>query len=418
MLREEIYVVDGARTPFCKFGTELANEPPYHLGVSPAKSIITSTGLDPNQVDEVVFGCCNQPANVLGNISRTIAVRCGIPDTIPAVTVHRNCASGFEAITYACDKAAAGKGDVFLVGGVESMSRAHLLFSDEAAKKFTMLNRSKSIVKKIKQFLKFRPSDFKPEVSLKKAMNDPLCDMNMGQTAELLAREYGISRLEQDIYAEQSHLKAVANMDKLEEEISPFNCTEDNCIRSFSTKFVTTDNGPRMDTNVSKLGKLRPVFDKKGTVTPGNASQVTDGGAALLLMTRRGLEKTNCVPIAKITDYTYAGCDPRRMGLGPVYAITKLAGSNSSFRIQDMDLIEINEAFAAQVLACQKHLGIPSDKLNVNGGAIALGHPLAATGARLVLTLSKDLKRKGLRKGLASLCVGGGQGGAICLEKI
>ena len=413
MLREEIYVVDGARTPFCKFGTDLANEPPSHLGVSPAKSIFATAGLNPDQVDEVVFGCCNQPANTLGNISRTIALRCGVPDHVPAVTVHRNCASGFEAITYACDKAAAGKGNVFLVGGVESMSRAPFLFPYDTAKKFTMLSRSKTVINKIKNLLKFRPNDFKPEISLKEGMNDPLCDMNMGQTAELLAREYNISRREQDQFAETSHLKAIANSDKLEEEICPFNRTEDNCIRSFSKTFITKDNGPRNDSLVDKLGKLRPVFDRSGTVTPGNASQVTDGGAALLLMTRKGLEQTGCKPIAKLNDYAYAGCDPRRMGLGPVHAIEKLG-----IDLEKIDLVEINEAFAAQVLACLKHLDIPQEKLNVNGGAIALGHPLAATGARLVLTLVRELKHRGLRKGLASLCVGGGQGGAICLEKV
>ena len=249
-------------------------------------------------------------------------------------------------------------------------------------------------------------------------MVDSLCDMNMGQTAELLAREHNITRLDQDEFAEQSHTKALANTDKLNEEIAPFNLTNDDCIRSPKGKTITTDNGPRSDTSIDKLGRLRTVFDREGGVTAGNASQVTDGGGTLLLMTREGLRKTGCTPIAKIVDYAYSGCDPKRMGLGPAHAVAKLAKNNAAFRTQNMDLVEINEAFAAQVLACLKYLDVSSEKLNVNGGAIALGHPLAATGARLVLTLAKELQRRDLKNGLASLCIGDGQGGAVWLKNV
>jgi acetyl-CoA C-acetyltransferase/acetyl-CoA acyltransferase len=245
-------------------------------------------------------------------------------------------------------------------------------------------------------------------------MVDSLCDMNMGQTAELLARELDISRRDQDCFAELSHLRAMANRDKLNEEIVPFIKTNDNCLRSPADKTIATDNGIRNDAFIDKLGKLRPVFDRKeGTVTAGNASQVTDGGAALLLMTEAGLERTGCTPRAKIISWDYVGCDPRRMGLGPVHAIRKL-----DIDLDTIDLFEINEAFAAQVLACQRELKIPSEKLNVNGGAIALGHPLAASGARLVLTLVRELHHRNLTNGVASLCIGGGQGGAIWIEKV
>ena len=222
MLPKEIYIVDGYRTPFSKFNTDLQDEPPYLFGTSPAKHLFLQTGIDPSRVDEVVFGCCNQPANTIGNIARLIGVRSGVPEDVPAVTVHRNCASGFEAITYACDKAAAGKGNIFLVGGVESMSQAPFLFNKDAVKKFTNLSRSRSVTSKVKNALSFRASDFSPEVSLKLALVDGLCDMGMGHTAELLAREYNISRKQQDEFAAWSHKKAIEGKSNLEDEIAPF----------------------------------------------------------------------------------------------------------------------------------------------------------------------------------------------------
>ena len=415
-----MYLVEGFRTPFCKFGTDLADEPVHHLGLSPTKAVLTATGIDTSVVDEVIFGCCYQPSTTIGNIARTISVRAGIPETVPAVTVHRNCASGLEAVTYACDKAAAGKGDVFIAGGVESMSQAPFLFNKQAVKKFTNLSRAKTLWQKLGYLNKFRPSDFTPEVSLKLAMVDNLVDMSMGNTAELLAREYNVSRVDQDLFAETSHLRSLAAKacGRFKEEIAPLYPTNDDCIRSPKGKVILEDNGPRNDSFVDKLSKLRTVFERDGTVTAGNSSQVTDGGAAMLLMTDVGLRKTGCTPIARIIDYAYSGCDPKRMGLGPVNAVMKLADSNETFRIQNMDLVEINEAFAAQVLACLEHLDIPRDKLNVNGGAIAIGHPLAASGARLVIGLAKELRHRNAKQGVASLCVGGGQGGAIWVESM
>ena len=265
--------------------------------------------------------------------------------------------------------------------------------------------------------LSFRASDFAPEVSLKLALVDGLCDMGMGHTAELLAREYNISRAQQDEFAAWSHEKAISGNSNLLEEIAPFHSTTNNCIRSHSGKVIYDDNGPRKDSTVDKLSKLRTVFDRNGTVTAGNASQVTDGGAALLVMTKKGLMETGATPIAQVVDYAYAGCDPRRMGLGPVKAVEKLK-KDIAFNINNMDIVEINEAFAAQVIACQSHLKVPEQNLNVNGGAIALGHPLAASGSRLALTAAKELKRRDKRNALVTACVGGGQGGALWIQNV
>ena len=250
-------------------------------------------------------------------------------------------------------------------------------------------------------------------------LHDPISGINMGQTAELLAREYEISRKDQDFYSFLSHGKASMSRDNFSKEIAPVYASKDDCVNSPSGKVVSQDNGIREDSTVEKLNNLRPIFDKReGTVTAGNSSQVTDGAVALLLMTESALNKTGHTPIAKIVRYAHAGCDPKRMGLGPVPAIKKLLHLAS---LKDIDLIEINEAFAAQTLACKKVLEkdfgeIPDEKLNVNGGAIALGHPVGASGARIILTLAKELNRRGLKRGIASLCVGGGQGSAIELE--
>ena len=413
-MAKSMYIVDGLRTPFCKMGTDFADEPAQLLGIAAVKALLAKTGLDPDVIDETIFGCVGQPADAM-NIARVIAVRSGISTTTPAYTVHRNCASGLEAITQAHEKANSGQGDIFMVGGAENMSRYPLIYPHSMAKKLARLYRSKTIIQKIKSICDFRLNDFTPKIALKLGLSDVLCDMNMGETAELIAREHGITREEQDMFAINSHRKAFLNYHKLEEEITPVYCTHDNCIRSFNNIVVDTDNGPREST-MSALERLRPLFDRnEGTVTAGNSSQITDGACALLLMTEKGLTETGCVPIGRIMNYAYTGCDPSRMGLGPVSAVEKLT-SNSAFKLEDMDLVEINEAFATQVLACQKYLNISEDKLNVNGGAIALGHPVGASGARLVLTLLKELNRQKLKNGLATLCVGGGQGGAIWLE--
>jgi acetyl-CoA acetyltransferase family protein len=400
-----LVVVDGIRTPFCKWNTHFAKVGADELGRVAVSALLTRTGLDPQVIDEVIFGCVCQPVES-ANIARVIALRAGIPESVPAMTVHRNCASGFEAVTTAFERMAAGRGSVYIVGGTENMSQVPLLFKQSTAKKYGALGGAKTFLKKAAALAKFRLSDFEPRIALKLGLTDPVSGLNMGETAEILARENGITREMQDEFAVQSNLHAVAARDKLAEEICPV---------YVNGKAITEDNGPRADTTLAALAKLKPAFDRRyGTVTPGNSSQLTDGAVALLVMTEAKAKELGFKqPLGRLTDYAYTGCDPSRMGLGPVSAIRKIGRP-----LTNADLIEINEAFAAQVLAVLKQLGdVPLEKLNVNGGSIALGHPVGATGARLVLTALKELQRRQGRRALVSACVGGGQGGALWLER-
>jgi acetyl-CoA acetyltransferase family protein len=427
-MKPQLVIIDGVRTPFCKAGTSLAHFGAAELGQIAVTNLLQRTGLKPELVDEVIFGCVSQPADA-ANVARVIALRSGIPEKVPAVTVHRNCASGLEAITTAYDKMAAGHGKVFIVGGIESMSQMPLLFSQPAANKFARLARAKSFPQRIGALASFRPRDFKPRIGLQLGLTDPVCGMNMGETAELLAREFQISREEQDQFSLESHQRAVAARGKLAEEISPI--VVDGDIQTT----VTSDNGPREKQTLEALAKLRPVFDKDlGTVTAGNSSQITDGAVALLVMEVERAKELGYASSGALVHYSVAGCDPKRMGLGPLFAMARLE-EQCGWRVSDADLIEINEAFAAQTLAvlaaaesnrfAEQHLHrntplgkISREKLNVNGGAIALGHPVGATGARLVLTSLKELQRRNGRRALISLCVGGGQGAALWLERM
>ena len=412
-----LHIVAGIRTPFCKMGGDLAACDAVELGRTAASALLARTGLDPGLIDEVIFGCVGQPIDAV-NLTRVIALRAGVPARVPAMTVHRNCASGFESLTTAADRIAAGRGDIYLVGGVESMSRYPLLFPESAAKKFAALARTKSLAQKIAALARFRPSDFSPRVSLMLGLTDPVCGLNMGQTAELLARDFSISREAQDAFALRSHLRAAAAREKLAAETTPV------YPPSSKPSAVTADNGIREAQTLEALQKLRAIFDRLGgTVTAGNASQVTDGACALLVMSEAGLRRTGLSPLGRLVGHAYAGCDPSRMGLGPVFAIAK-ARDLTGLTLADADIIELNEAFAAQVLACQAAARSPDhglgeirdDILNVNGGAIALGHPVGATGARLVLTALHELHRRRARRALVTLCIGGGQGGALWLE--
>ena len=431
MSTSRLVIVDGVRTPFCKMGTDLAALSADELGRIATQALLTRTGLDPALIDEVIFGCVGQPADA-ANVARVIALRAGIPEHVPAITVHRNCASGLESLTQAYEKMTAGRGSIFLVGGTESMSNYPLLYTKTAAEKLAKLSRAKSFVEKVSALTAFRPADFKPRITLQLGLTDPVCGMNMGDTAELLARESGLSREEQDAFALESHQRAAAAKAKLAEEICPVFPT---LASGKSTKPIVADNGVRESQTMEALAKLRPVFDRHhGTVTAGNASQITDGAVSLLVMTEERAAELGLTPLGALLGYAYAGCDPTRMGLGPVYAIAK-AEEKTGLAVNAADLIEINEAFAAQTLAvlkcceseqfAKKMLGrsspvgeIRRDRLNVNGGAIALGHPVGATGARLVLASLKELKRQNLKRALVSVCVGGGQGAAIWLEAL
>lgn len=428
MKSDRLVVVDGVRTPFSKAGTELASLGADELGRIAVNALLAKTGLDPALVDEVIFGCVAQPVDA-ANVARVIALRAGIPESVPAITVQRNCASGCEAVTLAQEKMLAGRGSVYIVGGAESMSNIPLLFKQKTAEKFGRLSRAKSGGQRLQSLAAFRPSDFQPRIGLLLGLTDPVCGLNMGDTAELLARDFGLTRGEQDAFALQSNQRAIAAREKLSEETCPAFLTLNG------KSAITRDNGPRENQSLDALAKLKPVFDRKtGSVTAGNASQVTDGAVALLVMTEKRASELGFTPLGALTGYAYAGCDPSRMGLGPVFAMAR-AEAGTGLKLEAADLIELNEAFAAQALAVMKAaqsdkfaskflnrkqpLGeISNDKLNVNGGAIALGHPVGATGARLVLTSLKELHRRKMKRALVTLCVGGGQGAALWLEKM
>ncbi len=423
-----VVVLGGLRTPFCKMGTSLDDVHATELGRVPAEEVLLRLGIDAEEVDEVIFGNVGQPPDS-ANVARVISLRSGIPQRTPALTVHRNCASGMQAVTTAIDRIRFGPSDLVVAGGVESMSSIPFLFSRTAQKKFFGMAKARSLPAKLRGLLGFRPSDFKPEFGLEKGLTDPVCGLNMGDTAENLAREFGITRQEQDAFALESHHRALkaASAGVFQEEIVPIYAPP-------GYHPVLEDGGPRKGQSLRALGKLRPYFDRRhGTVTVGNSCPITDGGVALVLASEEKARELGHEPLGHVVSYAYHGCRPQTMGLGPVFS-TPVALDRAGLKLEDMDLVELNEAFAAQVLACkkafacadfaEKELGrgepvgeLELSKLNVNGGAIALGHPVGATGARLLLTLLLELRRRDLRRGLATLCVGGGQGGAVVVER-
>lgn len=410
----DLFIIAGIRTPFIRMGTDFDGLGAADLGKHVCSALLTQTGIDPGQLAEVIFGCVAQPHDA-ANVARVIALRSGVPIHVAAATVHRNCASGLEAITTAHQRMAAGKGDLFLVGGTESMSRVPLFYPHGTNAKFNALGRAKDLMGKLRAVAAFRPIDFKPEIGLQLGLTDPVSGMIMGDTAELLSREYGIDRGTQDAFAAASHRKALAAREQVKDEITPV---------FVDGKAISSDNGIREDSTVEKLAKLKPIFDRQtGTVTAGNSSQITDGAVALLVGSEEAAKRIGLEPLGRLVSYAYAGCDPARMGLGPVPAM-KLARQQDGLAPEEADVIEINEAFAAQVLAVLAELkkqgagfAIPEEKINRWGGSIALGHPVGATGARLVLTALNQLNVTGGRKALVSLCVGGGQGAALWLER-
>jgi acetyl-CoA acetyltransferase family protein len=424
---KKVAIVAGVRTPFAKAGTKLKDTSAVHLGVAVGREVLARTELPPSAIDEVVFGNTGTPADA-ANISRVIALRAGLPESISAYTVHRNCASAMEAIGQGCLKIGAGLAETMLVGGTESMSNMPLLFSDEMKDLVAKITFAKSPAEKIKAVSEFRPQYLKPVVAIMEGLTDPISGLNMGQTAEVLARDFHITREQQDKFALQSHQRTVAAKDKLAEEIFPL------VIEPSFSEMLAHDIGPREGQTMEALGKLKPFFDREnGTVTAGNACPITDGAVALVLMNEEKAKSEGREILGTITGYAFSGCDPKRMGLGPVYSTSTLLDA-MGMDFSEIELVELNEAFAAQVIAnqmawssktyCTEKLGrkgalgeLSDAKLNVNGGAIALGHPVGATGGRLILTLLHEMKRRNLHRGLATLCIGGGQGGAFVLER-
>ena len=423
-----VVVLDGLRTPFCKVGTALTEVHASELGRIPLEELLLRLPLDADQVDEVIFGNVAQPADA-ANIARVIALRAGVPERVPAMTVHRNCASGMQAVTTAFDRIRFGLADVVVAGGVESMSGIPFLFKTRTRDKFVSMARSKSAFKRVGAMASFRPKDFQPVIGIEEGLTDPVCGLNMGETAENLAREFGISREAQDAFALESHQRAVRAQEAgfYTGEISAVPAPPDYDI-------VLEDIGPRKGQTLEALAKLRPYFDRAlGTVTVGNACPITDGGVALILTTEEKARELGVEPLGRIVSYGYRGCSPARMGLGPAVS-TPVALDRAGWTLDQVDRIEINEAFAAQVIANQQAFAssdfarkeldrdapigeLSMEKTNVNGGAIALGHPVGATGARLILTVLRELAQSGTNRGLATLCIGGGQGGSVLVER-
>jgi len=388
-----VYLLSGVRTPIGKFGGSLAPLTAADIGVVAAKAAMERAGIQPEQVDETIFGNARQ-AGGGPNPARPISIRSGVPQEVPAFTVNKACASGLKSIALAYQAIALGDASCILAGGTESMSR--LPYYLEARWGFRLGNQE--LVDGM-----YRDGFF-----------CPMAKMVMGETAEVLAEQYKISRDEQDEYALMSQTRAARAIaaGRYNEEIVPVTIEGKKGATVFSR-----DEHPFADASMEKLGKLSPVFSASGTITAGNSSGITDGAAAVVVASEHFVKKNNLKPLARITAVTSAGVDPRTMGIGPVPALRKLEEKHN-LRLHDFGLIELNEAFAAQVLACDRELNFNRDKLNVNGGAIAIGHPIGCTGTRITVTLLHEMLKRNTKRGVATLCVSGGLGMALALENV
>jgi len=421
-----VYVVDGTRTPFLRVRGEPGAFSAADLAVAAGRPVLARAPFDPELIDEVIVGCVIAAPDE-ANIARIIALRLGCGKTVPAHTVQRNCASGLQAVASAYERIALGEANIVLAGGTEAMSRAPIQWNATMTRWLASVMRTKRISARIAAVARFRPAMLQPVYSLLLGLTDPVVKLNMGQTAEVLAHRFGIAREQADRYANNSHMRLAAAFDAgdMREEVEP--------LYDAHGQVVTEDTGLRRDTSEEQLARLRPVFDRKyGNVTAGNSSQVTDGAAMLLLASESAVEKYKLPVLGELLGHSWAGVDPSQMGLGPVHAVAGLLVRHQ-LRMTDLAQMELNEAFAAQVLACQaawasadyaraelglnEPLGAMDEaKLNPEGGAIACGHPVGASGARLVLHLLRALKRKGGGHGVATLCIGGGQGGAMLVK--
>ncbi len=412
------FILNGARTPFARMGTDFARVSAVDLGRTAAVEAMARSGVEPAAVDQSIFGNIATPVDA-ANIARIIALRAGVPKERPAHSVSRNCASGIESVVEAARLIAVGEADVVLAGGVENMTQIPFLYRESVKGVFAKAGMAKTAGQRLGALSGMPWKDLlNPVIGLKEGLNDPVCDLGMGDTAEILAKEGHISREEQDHFALRSHQRAAEARPKLAAELVPVPVPPDY------DRVLTFDNGVRENQTMEALAKLKPVFDRRyGTVTAGNSSQITDGGAAVVVASEDFVTKHGLKPIGRVVSWGFAGLEPERMGLGPARS-TPIALKNAGLSMKDIGLVEMNEAFAVQVLAnlrefaASKELGeIAMDILNVNGGAIALGHPVGCTGTRLILTLLLEMRRRSVRNGLATLCVGGGQGASIILER-
>jgi acetyl-CoA C-acetyltransferase len=421
-----VFIVDGARTPFLKARAEPGPFSASDLAVACARPVLARQPFPATRLDEVIVGCII-PAADEANIARLIALRLGCGKRVPAHTVQRNCASGLQAIATAAERILLGRANLVLAGGTEAMSRAPIQWNNAMAGWLGKMLRARNPLQRVQALARFRPSLLKPVYSLLLGLTDPLVKLSMGQTAEIIAHRFGITRESQDVYALSSHRKLAAAFDA-----GGMNA-EVETLYEVNERFYTEDTGLRRDTDLAQLAQLRPVFDRQyGLVTSGNSSQVTDGAAMLVLASEAAVKQHGLSVLGEWVDHEWAGVDPSQMGLGPVHAVAQLL-ARQKMKMRDLQQLELNEAFAAQVLACQAawdspqyaraELGLDTppgamdpERLNPEGGAIANGHPVGASGARIVLHLLHALRRQGGGQGIATLCIGGGQGGAMLLR--
>lgn len=424
MANDRVYIIDGARSPFLRARNAPGPFPAAELAVQAGRQLLLRQAFPPEAIDEVIVGCA-APAPEETNIGRLVALRLGCGDHVPGWTVQRNCASGMQALHSAARSLQTGASQLVLAGGVDALSRTPVQFSDAAVRWLAQLRSARSLPARLKVLSGFRPGMLRPEPALLKGLTDPVAGLSMGQTAEVLATRFDIGREAMDAYALRSHQRASQALSEgAFDEIVP--------IIDSNGKVYSHDDGIRTDTGMAALAGLKPVFDRPfGRITAGNSSQVTDGAALLLLASGAAVERWQLQPLGELVDTEWAGLDPSVMGLGPVHASTQLL-RRLGLSLSDVELWELNEAFAAQVLAClaalnsaewcKQHLGfiprgrLTADDLNIHGGAIAIGHPVGATGARLVLHLLHALRRSGKTLGMATLCIGGGQGGAMLVR--
>jgi acetyl-CoA C-acetyltransferase len=389
-----VFLAGAVRTPIGRFGGSLKDLSAADLGVAAAKESLRRVHLASDQIDDSIWGCARQ-AGGGPNVARQITFRAGVPDRIPAFTVNQACGSGLRAIILAAEKIMLGRANVVLAGGTESMSRVPYLADN------------------MRWGARMGHVDL-TDGMYRDGFNDPLSGMVMGETAEELARRYEIARDEQDEYALRSQQRAAAAIEegRFDAEIVPLELKG----RKGEVKLFARDEHPRANTTPEDLKKLAPVFSKEGTVTAGNSSGITDGAAAVVVMSEEALKRSGAEPLARIVDYEIVGVPPEIMGIGPVPATHDLL-ERQKLSLKEIDLFELNEAFAAQVIACDRELQLDDGKLNVNGGAIALGHPIGCTGVRITTTLLHEMKKRNAKRGLATLCISGGMGIALLVER-
>ncbi len=422
-----VYLVDGSRSPFLRARGKPGPFTASDLALQAGRPLLLRQPFAPDELDQVILGCVSSGPDE-ANIARVTALRLGCGEQVPAWTVQRNCASGMQALVSAAHDIGAGRADLVLAGGTEAMSHHPLLLDLAMVHWLAAWNRAAGFGQRGRQLLRLKPTMLKPVVALLRGLTDPVAGLSMGQTAEQLAWRFSIDRQTMDAYALQSHQRlGRAIQEGRLEEIEP--------LYDANGQLYAVDDGYREDSSMERLGKLKPMFDHpEGKVTAGNSSQLSDGAAWLLLASKAAVERHGLQPLGRFVDSQWAALDPAEMGLGPVHAMAPLL-QRHELDSDDIDWWEINEAFAAQVLACRKawqaddycaeHFGretgfgpIPRERLNVDGGGISLGHPVGASGARIVLHLLQVLKRNQAKRGMASLCVGGGQGGAVLVETV